>query len=407
MEPSSRGLTAGTREIIMNKKNKTLFIIILLIIGLALGIRHFWFKPTTHTAKKPLYWVAPMDPNYRRDKPGKSPMGMDLVPVYQQQAGIRITPTVEHNLGIRTATVKRGDLPRLIDTVGYVTADENLIEHVHTYTDGWIKRLLVKTTGEHVKKGQLLLELYSPTLINAQQEYLLAMNTKNTSLINAARKKLTTLGMGEKQIDALSKQKTAFELIKIHAEQDGVVAQLNVREGMYVTPDKILLTLEDLSHIWMIAEVFEQQTQWVKKGEDAIAHLPYLPEKMWQGKVDYIYPHLDAKTHTLRIRLLFDNPQEMLKPNMYANITLLANPKKDILFIPREAVIYSSSGARVVVKDKTGQLQVKSIKVGIESGENIEVLTGLTENETVISSGQFLIDSESNLQAGFSRQQHD
>jgi len=269
----------------MNKKNKTLLLIILLIIGLGLGVRHFWFKPATHTAKKPLYWVAPMDPNYRRDKPGKSPMGMDLVPVYQKQAGIRITATVEHNLAIRTAQVKRGDLPRLIDTVGYVTADENLIEHVHTYTDGWIKRLLVKTTGEHVKKGQLLLALYSPTLINAQQEYLLAMNTQNTSLINAARKKLTTLGMGKEQIDALSKQKKAFELINIHAEQDGVVAQLNVREGMYVTPNKVLLTLEDLSHIWMIAEVFEQQTQWIKKKVKMPLRIyPIYPKKCGKAK---------------------------------------------------------------------------------------------------------------------------
>ncbi len=163
---------------------------------------------STNTAqKKPLYWVAPMDPTYRRDKPGKSPMGMDLVAVYpdsNQNANLKnsvhISPTVEHNLGVRLAPVLKENLSNEINTVGYVMEDENRIEHIHTYTNGWVKQLFVKTTGEHVKKGQLLLALYSPTLVNAQDEYLLALKSKNKSLVTASRKKLLTLGMGKKQI---------------------------------------------------------------------------------------------------------------------------------------------------------------------------------------------------------------
>lgn len=360
--------------------------------------------------KKPLYWVAPMDPKYRRDKPGKSPMGMALVPVYAEsdsKGAIKISPAVEQNLGVRTAVVSRQNLPRQINTVGYVTVDENRIEHLHTYTDGWVKRLLIKTTGEHVKKGQLLLELYSPTLVNAQEEYLLALNSRNKALLDASHKKLLALGVSESQIQELKMKKQSMQLVKIFAGEDGVVSALNIREGMHVKPDLNIITIEDLTHIWVIGEIFERQSQWVREGQPAQASLPYIPGEKWVGKVDYVYPRLDPTTHTLKVRLRFDNPTEILKPNMYADVTIMAEDTNAVLVIPREAVIYTGEGARVIKSLGDGRYAAKPVKLGIESGDKIAVLSGLKEGDKIVISAQFLIDSESSLKASFGRMNSD
>ncbi len=210
------------------KKGISLVLVIVIVFLAGVLTYHYWHistKPSSTRATKKkqeiLYWVAPMDPAYRRDKPGKSPMGMDLVPVYadgqinDDQNIVKISPTVEHNLGVKTANVQQMDLSRIIDTVGYVTVDENNIEHIHTYTDGWVKVLKVKTTGELVSKGQLLLELYSPTLNNAQEEMLLAFKHNNATLIRAGEKKLLTFGMAQQQINQLKKIRRMMK----HAKQ--------------------------------------------------------------------------------------------------------------------------------------------------------------------------------------------
>lgn len=358
--------------------------------------------------KKPIYWVAPMDPSYRRDKPGKSPMGMDLVPVYEQkssgnQPGFIVSPEVEQNLGVRTSVVSRQNISRKIETVGYVKVDENRIEHLHTYTDGWVRRLLVKTTGEHVVEGQLILEFYSPSLVNAQEEYLLSLSSQNKSLLDASHKKLLTLGVSEQQIKELKDNKRVMQLVKIFSGQSGTVSALNIREGMYVKPNVNIMTIEDLTHIWIIGEIFERQSQWVKEGQPAEANLSYLPGQKWIGKVDYVYPRLDPTTHTLKVRLLFDNKNEALKPNMYADVTILGTSEKDVLVIPREAVIYTGKGARVIVSLGDGRYVAKGVKLGIESGDEIVVLSGLEAGEIIVTSGQFLMDSESSLKASFDR----
>ena len=383
------------------------YILLLLLISGFLIIGVWYTKPTT-TEKKPLYWVAPMDPTYRSDKPGKSPMGMDLIPVYAEETKmdkniVHISPQIEQNLGVRTEEVKRQDIARQIRTVGYITADENRIDQIHTYTDGWVKNLYVKTTGDHVKKDQLLMEIYSPTLVSAQDEYLLALNSGNKILLSASHKKLLSLGVSENQIQELKKKKKSMELIKIYSTQPGIVSKLHVREGMYVTPNMNLITLEDLSHIWIIADVFERQSQWVKEGLPAEATLPYIPGKKWRGKVDYVYPQLESTTHTLKVRLHFSNPEETLKPNMYANVIVFAAPLKNVLTISRSAIIYSGEGARVILSLGEGKYTVQDVHVGIESGERIVILGGLKEGDKVVTSSQFLLDSEANLQASFER----
>ena len=327
------------------KQIKLYFSILLILLGLAC------LNISIAKEKKVLYWVAPMDPKYKRDKPGKSPMGMDLVPVYangsEHEVGIKISSNVINNLGIRTALVKRENLPREIQTVGYVSVDENNIDHIHSYTDGWIKKLHVRETGVAVKKGEPLMEIYSPKLLNAQDELILALKYSNHLLIRAGVKKLEALGVkklealgvSKSQIDKLRKTQKASDLIPIYATRSGIVSKLNVREGMYIQPNKEMMSIEDLSKIWVIAEVFAKQAGWVKQGQKAEARFDYLPDKVWPGVVDYVYPELDFKTRTLKVRLVFSNPELAIKPNMYASISIDAMPKHNVLTIPREALI--------------------------------------------------------------------
>lgn len=393
--------------------------VILLVVFMSGMLANHYFRSDSKTSskltaqkkRKILYWVAPMDPTYRRKKPGKSPMGMDLVPVYADQHAngegvVKISPLVENNLGVKTAKVKRMNLSRLIDTVGYVTVDENNIEHIHAYTDGWVKTLNVKTTGEVVKKGQLLLELYSPSLNSAQEEFLLALKNKNPALIRAGEKKLLTLGMAQSQINQLRINRRIMKRIKIYATQGGIVSQLNIREGKYIKPDTDIMTIQDLTHIWIIAEVFERQANWVKEGQPTIATLPYMPGKTWQGKVDYVYPELNQQTHTLRVRLTFPNPDLTIKPKMYANIKIFSSTINDALVIPRAALIRTGEGDRVILALGNGRFKAQAIKIGIESGNHYQVLSGLNMGDVVVTSAQFLIDSESNLKAAFSRLQN-
>lgn len=354
-----------------------------------------------------LYWVAPMDPNFRRDQPGKSPMGMDLVPVYADQAGaadlVAIDPVVVQNLGVRTAPVERGRLWRMIKTVGYVDYDERHISHVHLRTDGWIDRLYVKSDGEPVGKGQVLFEVYSRDLVNAQDEYLQALRADNDYLARASRERLIALGMSAEQIREVARKGKADQLVRVHAGQDGIVANLRVREGMYVQPKTEVMTLAQLSSVWLLVDVFERQADWVEVGQPAEVRLSYVPGKLWEGEVEFIYPEIDPKTRTLPVRLRFDNPDSLLKPEMYANVRIYAGPKDDVLMIPREALIRTGDSERVIIALGEGRFDAREVVAGMESGDWVEILGGLEEGERVVTSGQFLIDSEASLKASFAR----
>lgn len=357
--------------------------------------------------KDVLYWVAPMDPNYRRDEPGKSPMGMELIPVYagaeDEGSDVSISPVVVQNLGVRTEIVSKGTLARLIDTVGYIDFDESKVSHIHLRVSGWIEKLSVKSAGEQVKKGQRLFNLYAPDLVNVQEEFLRALNSGNKSLIEASGDRLKALGISRGEVKQLKKSRKVRQTVAIYAPQDGVVSELPVREGMYVKPSMNVMTLADLSSVWLIAEVFERQANWVKMGDAAEVSLPYLPGKVWKGKIEYIYPSLDKKTRTLMARLRFENPGESLKPNMYARVKLFASPRKNVLSIPLEALIRTGAEDRVIVEVDKGKFDAREVRVGIESGDRIEIVDGLKINEKVVVSGQFLLDSEASLKASFTR----
>lgn len=356
-----------------------------------------------------LYWVAPMDPSYRSDAPGKSPMGMDLIPVFAddnaaEDAGtVRISPAVINNLGVRTAEATREDLSRRIETVGYIRYDDFNVSHVHLRIDGWVERLLVKSVGERVKQGELLFELYSPTLLNAQAEYLQARKAGQKLLMEASWARLQSLNISEDQMRALAETGEVIERVRFYASQDGVVAKLNVGEGMYVAPATTIMTLADLSTVWLVADVFESQADWIRVGQKAEVRLPYLPGERWAGEVAFVYPDLDPKTRSLKVRLRFDNPGERLKPEMFADVAIFAEPRPDTVAVPREAVIRTGNSERVVIALGDGRFRAVEVITGVESGDRVEILAGLEAGELVVTSAQFLIDSESSFAADFQR----
>lgn len=364
---------------------------------------------TTAGERKPVKYRHPMNPTIFSDTPAKDDMGMDYIPVYADEEdtaagpGIRIAPEVINNLGVRVAPVERGDLGRRIETVGYLDYDERALSHVHLRASGWVENLKVRTLGERVRKGDLLLEVYAPDLVNAQKEYLQALGGILESLKTSARDRLLALGVPESQIQQVERERRVPQLTAVHARQDGIVSALNIRQGMYVTPEMELMTLADVSTVWVKAEVFEQQAGWLAVGQKAEVRLPHAPGDKWDGVVEYIYPDVDAKTRAVRARLRFPNPGERLKFNMFADVVIHATPRAKALHIPHEALIRTGTEQRVIVDLGEGRFEARPVEIGIESSDRAEIRSGLKEGERVVTSAQFLLDSESSVRASLQR----
>ncbi len=382
--------------------------------------------PDVKKEKKIKYWVAPMDPNYRRDEPGKSPMGMDLVPVYEdadddQDADdgfpkITINATTAQNMGVRIARANMQALSRNINTIGSITYNEDTLHHVHVRAKGWVEKLYVRSLGDPVTKGKTLLEFYSPEILAAQKDLINAkrnrailssgLAAKSTSLSEISKIRLRDLDVPESVIQQIARSGKSQNRIPVIAKHNGVVVKTGIRDGMYLTPATEIYTIADLSSVWLIIDVFEHQLSWVKPGDKAKINVQGVPGKTWIGKVDYIYPELDPKTRTLRVRIKINTPKRQLKPNMFADVTILTQ-NKQALTVPAEAVIYYEKSPRVVkvVNAENGKYtyQPIAVKVGMKSSGNIEILEGLKEGDRILVSGQFMIDSESNLQASFRR----
>ncbi|MFT7372624.1 MAG: Cu(I)/Ag(I) efflux system membrane fusion protein [Oleiphilaceae bacterium] len=371
------------------------------------------------TEDKPLYWVAPMDKNYRRDEPGQSPMGMDLVPVYEsegEEGSVKISPVVENNLGVKTALVSKASLIMPVETVGNVQFDESKISHIHSRVEGWIEVLNVSAAGDPVKKGQTLYELYSPALVNAQEEYLAALRSGNKNLVRASKSRLFSLGLDDKQAKRLDKRRKVDQRVKVIAEQDGVVIDLKVRQGMHIKPSTEVLSIGTLDSVWVIGEIFERQSYLVKRGQDVEIELNAMPGKIWNGTLNYIYPQLDPKTRTLSIRVRIANIDHFLKPNMLANLRVLSTNEDVSLSIPKQALIKAGNHTRVVKALGDGMYKSVLVEAGFEGvilpedatdeaelGSRIQILKGLNEGDRVVTSAQFLIDSESNIDAELAR----
>ncbi|HDY7752522.1 TPA: efflux RND transporter periplasmic adaptor subunit [Vibrio vulnificus] len=360
---------------------------------------------------EPLYWVAPMDPNYKRDKPGKSPMGMDLIPVYADDlAGandkpgtVKIDPSVENNLGVKTAAVELAKLSPRIETVGYIAFDESQLWQTNVRVSGWVEKLYINAVGEQVKKGEVLFTLYSPELVKAQEELLNAKRTGRDGLVKGATERLLSLGVDREQINQMIRRGKASQTIEIKALANGVIASLNIREGGYLSPAQAVISAGPLNEVWVDAEVFERQAHWLTNGSQASMTLDALPGKAWQGEVDYVYPILDPKTRTLRMRLKFANPNGELKPNMFANITLQPVSDSEVLTVPKSSVIRSGGMTRVVLAEGEGKYRSARIETGREADDKVEVLQGLNQGDRIVTSAHFMLDSESSQSADLSR----
>lgn len=358
--------------------------------------------------KKPLYWVAPMDANYRRDGPGKSPMGMDLVPVYAQAesdiAGtVSIEPHVINSLGVKVAPVKRGDFSPILNTVGFLQYDETTLQHYHVRVNGWVERLYIASVGDKIKKGQKLFDIYSPELVYAQEEYVSALLNKNQTLLHAAKLKLIALGVDEAQINQLQNNKQVLHSLPFFAREAGFVSMLNVSEGSYVQPQLEIMATGNFEKIWVMTEVFERQANALAVGQNVVMKLDSFPSREWLGKVDYIYPMLNNLNRTIKARIVIENSDLKLKPNMFAQLSIQGKAITDTLSVPSQAIIQNRAGARVVLALGEGKFRSVKVVTGIENNGQTQILDGLTQNQHVVASAQFLIDSESSINADLSR----
>ena len=356
-----------------------------------------------------LYWAAPMDPSFRSENPGKSPMGMDLVPVYESDdtasddGAIRISPAVENNIGVRTDVVVRGSFHRTLSTVGYVRPVDGLTSMVDVRAEGWIENLPVSAIGDRVTRGQVVLELYSPAIATAQAEYLQAVQIGRDSLLQAARSRLVSLGMDADQIAQLGRRGSASRTVAIRAPQDGTVIALAIRNGAFVRPGGQLMTISDLGTVWVMADVFEDDAQRVHAGDHTRLGTRSLPGRGWVAEVEYVYPTVDPQTRSVPVRIRLDNADGALRPGMYLNVAIETEPRTNVLQIPLEAVIRTGRSQRVILAEDDGRYRPAAIVTGAESGGMVEVLSGLAAGERIVVSSQFLLDSEASSQGAMLR----
>jgi Cu(I)/Ag(I) efflux system membrane fusion protein len=368
--------------------------------------------------KMPLFYRNPMNPEVTSPVPAKDNMGMDYIPVYADDdnekapAGtVKIDSTVVQNIGVRTATAEKKDFGRAIRTVGRIDFDEERVVRMHPKVEGWIDEIFIDKTGEKVKEDTMLLSIYSPMLVTAQQEYLLALNNlKNLKhstfsdvsrgadeLLESSKERLELLDVPAHQLDELEKTRKIKKNLHIHSPAAGTIVQIGAREGQYVTPKTELYMIVDLSKVWVYADIYEYEIPWVRAGDKVDMTLASAPGNTFNGEVVYIYPYSEAKTRTTKVRIVFDNKDNRLRPNMFSDIVIHSQQIKDSLVIPSEAVVRSGKAEQVFIVKGEGKYEPRLVKLGIESNGEVAVLSGLKAGEEVVTSAQFLVDSESKL----------
>lgn len=378
---------------------------------------------TEKKERKVKYWRAPMDPNYISDKPGKSPMGMDLVPVYEDEepvaSGIRVDPNFLQNFAVRTAVVEKGSIPIEIRTVGILIYNEKDIASVNTKFEGWIEKAYVNYIGEPVKKGQVLFEIYSPQLVTTQQEYLASVDylekltsggTKDAvararSLLKASRDRLHYWDITDGQIDELARSGKITRTLKILSPAAGVLVEKMDRslEGMKLTPGMNVYKIADLATVWAEIEVYEYQLQHLRLGQTARITVDAFPGRRWTGKIIYLAPTVNQRTRTLTAYVEILNSGFRLRPGMYANVKIRVPAVFGAVKIPEEAILHTGDRSVVIVQKDTGLFEPREIRLGAVGDGFQEVRHGLQPGEVVVTSSQFLIDSESNLQEAISK----
>jgi Cu(I)/Ag(I) efflux system membrane fusion protein len=360
--------------------------------------------------RKIKYYKSTMMPGEVRQTPGKDSMGMDMVPVYEDQAAasesqsIAIDPVTIQNMDIRTAAVIRGPLRRTVRTVGVVEYNETTLGDVTTKFKGWIEKLDVNATGQLVMRGDPLFEIYSPDLYSAQVEYLLATSSPTNASSGAegirisALTKLKFYDISEGQIAELEKKRQPKKTMRILAPQDGFVVEKNVTEGQMVDAGMKIYRLADLGLVWVQADIYEQDLAYIKLGQEATVTLSYLPDREFRGRVTYIYPNVDEKTRTARVRMEFHNPGYFLKPGMFATVKVVSELEPSVLLIPDMAILRSGEKTTVFVALDGGKFDPRTVTLGPQAeNDEYQVLSGVSEGERIVTSGQFMLDSESQL----------
>jgi RND family efflux transporter MFP subunit len=371
--------------------------------------------------RKILYWQDAMNPTHHYDKPGKAPDGMDLVPVYEQepavgvQAGSRgvfISSEKQQLIGVQVSPVQIEPLTKTIITVGQITYDETRVARIQSKVEGWIEQVHVDFTGKWVKKGQPLISVYSPELVSTQRELLIAKRAKESlgsstfpeiaanarSLYDATRDRLRLWDISDAQIRDLEKRGVPSRTMTLFAPVEGFVLIRNALRGQRITPEMELYTIVDLSTVWVLADIYEYEVPMISLGQSASVTLPYFPGQTYSGKVAFIAPQLDSQTRTLKVRLQFPNPDNKLKPEMYASVSIFVDYGRQ-LAVPESAVLDSGTQQIVFIAQENGHFEPRSIQLGAKVNDRFIVVSGLTPGEKVVTSGNFLIDSESQLKA--------
>jgi Cu(I)/Ag(I) efflux system membrane fusion protein len=372
--------------------------------------------------RKIAYWKDPMHPWYTSDKPGKAPdCGMDLVPVYEGETdatGIRIDPTTVQNIGVKTEVVQVRNLHRIIRTVGKIQYDETRVYAVNSKIAGWVEKLRVDYTGQFVRKGEPLLDLYSPELVSTQEEYLQALRYEKqmagstvgearsgaVELAQSAKRRLQYWDIPEREIDAIAQRGTPQKTMTFYSPFDGYVIDKMVYDGQNVMAGMDLYRIADLSTVWIIAEIYQYELPWVKVGQEASVELSYLPGRKFKGRLTYIYPTLNTETKTARVRIAVRNtPGLEFKPEMFATVEIASPVSVKAVAVPDQAIIRSGPRNVAVIALGGGYFDPREVTLGVSAEGYVQILKGVKAGEKIVVSSQFLIDSESNLKAAIAQ----
>ena len=398
--------------------------VVALLVGAGAG---FWLsaartpqpamqKPAA-AERKPLFYRNPMNPAITSPVPAKDGMGMAYIPVYADDGKglapgtVSIDPTVVQDIGVRTAMARYKTISRHIMTGGRNVYAEQNIFRLHPKVKGWIDKLFVADTGTKVHVNTMLLALYSPELVTSEQEYLLALQNADTlkaspfpdvrqgamDLARSSRQRLELLDVPAHQMRALYQKRKVIKNLHIHSPFNGVVVHIGVRKGQYVTPQTEIYRIVDLSRVWVYADIYQYELPWVRTGDAVSMRLAALPGHVFRGHVDFIYPYLDGKTRTNKVRIAFDNPKGLLKPEMFTKVDVHASRRLKALVIPTMAVIRTGRAPTAFVETAPGRFPPRIVRLGVSDGPDTEVLAGVKAGEKVVTSAQFLIDSESSL----------
>lgn len=412
----------------LSPRAKTLLVILGLCLAAAAG--YLAGTPGHEQADRPaarevtsdaaVKYTCSMHPFIVRDAPGLCPIcGMELTPLKDGGEGaIAVDPVTRQSMGVRTAAAGVRDLQRSLRAVGLVAIDEAHQYVLTSKVDGWIEKLHVNQSGQPVRKGQALLEIYSPDLVAAQHEYLLALQNSRRQadnpypgmadgarrLLDAARSRLLYWDISATQIAHLEQSGEVRKTLTLYSPYGGFVTMKKAVQGMRVMAGEELLQVADLSRVWVNAEIYEQDLPWVRVGQQARVELPYAPGRVLDGEVDYLYPYLAGETRTARARIVLANPGLELKPEMYANVMIATAARRGVLVIPADAVLHSGERSAVFVARGDGSFEPRPVTTGAVGDDGfVEILSGLTAGEQVVTSAQFMLDSESRLREAFAK----